>query len=73
MQLRGGRDEQCIQNFGGKYLLGNIHLQTPKTLQWVYKKANATGSESCRVTKCSTLDLCHFSSKKIESQNFAIK
>jgi hypothetical protein len=77
LKLQGGRDEQCIQNFGGKNLLGNIHLQTPTresiiNLKWVYKKSNAAVSESCRVTKCSNLDLCRFSSKN-NSQNFAVK
>jgi hypothetical protein len=28
--LQGGRDDKCIHNFGGKNLLGNIHLQTPQ-------------------------------------------
>lgn len=40
------------------------------TLQWVYKKANATGSESWRVTKCSNFDLCYFSSKNNRKPKF---
>jgi len=57
LKPQGGRENQWIQNFGGKNLLGNIHLRTPKSIK-PYNRCKWLRSLSCNeVQQLSSLPL----------------